>query len=220
MHQATEIVFQNKDWMTYVYLLIFSSLAIARLLFDQRLYQNTTLFLSRKYLLIYFNREKRNTLTLFQTIMIVPQLLVISLLFYMIGNFSFPDKFVSEFETYIKILIVVILYFGLRFLLGLLVSSILNLRKIHNKILYEKTSYFNTIILWILPLLVLSSYAPIHRELNLKLTGILFVVLVAMRYALLIINNKKLILSNLFYFILYLCTLEIVPLLIISKTTI
>ena len=206
--------------MTYVYLLIFSSLAIARLLFDQRLYQNTTLFLSRKYLLIYFNREKRNTLTLFQTIMIVPQLLVISLLFFMIGNFSFPDKFVSEFETYIKILIVVILYFGLRFLLGLLVSSILNLRKIHNKILYEKTSYFNTIILWILPLLVLSSYAPIHRELNLKLTGILFVVLVAMRYALLIINNKKLILSNLFYFILYLCTLEIVPLLIISKTTI
>lgn len=206
--------------MTYVFLLIFTFLAVARILFDQRLYQNTTLFLSRKYLSIYFNREKRNTLTLFQTIMIIPQLLVISLLFYSIGSFSYPDKILPVFDAFLKILIAVCLYFGIRFLLGLLISTVLNLRKFHNKILYEKTSYFNTIILWILPFLLLSLYTPFNREMNIKLTGTLFVILVIMRYSLLIINNKKLIISNLFYFILYLCTLEIVPLLIISKTTI
>lgn len=206
--------------MTYVYLVIFISLVVVRLLFDQRLYQNTTLFFSRKYLAIYFNREKRNTLTLFQTILVIPQILVIALFFTYIGNFFYPDRLPLSFESFYKILIGVTLYFGLRFLLGIAISAILNLRKAHNRILYEKTSYFNNIILWILPFLVLTSYTPYNHEFNLKFTGVIFVILAFMRYGLLIMNNKKLIISNLFYFILYLCTLEIVPLIIISKTTI
>lgn len=220
MHEATEIVIQNQDWTTYVYLVIFISLVAVRLLFDKRLYRNTTLFLSRKYLAIYFNREKRNTLTLFQTILIIPQILVLALICTYFGNFFYPNELALSFETFYKILIGVILYFGLRYLMGILISSILNLRKSHNRILYEKTSYFNNIILWILPLLVLTTYTPYNHEFILKFTGIIFIILACMRYGLLIINNKKLIISNLFYFILYLCTLEIVPLIIISKTTI
>ncbi len=220
MHEATEIVINNQDWMTYVYLIIFSSLVVVRLLFDRRLYENTTLFFSRKYLAIYFNREKRNSLTLFQTILVIPQILVIALFLTYVGNYLYPETLKLSFDSFFKILIGVSLYFGLRFVLGILISLILNLRKAHNRILYEKTSYFNNIILWILPFLILTSYAPYNHEFNLKFTSVLFLILVFMRYGLLILNNKKLIVSNLFYFILYLCTLEIAPLIIISKTTI
>lgn len=206
--------------MTYVYLIIFISLVAARILFDQRLYQNTTLFLSRKYLAIYFNREKRNTLTLFQTILAIPQLLTTTLFLTYLGNFIFPDELSISFDSFLKILVGVSLYLIIRFLLGLSISNILNLRTMHNRILYEKTSYFNNLILWLLPFLVLTSYTPYNHDFNLKLTCIIFVILAIVRYTLLVTNNKKLIISNLFYFILYLCTLEIAPILIISKTTI
>ena len=219
MHEASEIVINNRDWMTFVYLIIFASLVLARLLFDRRLYENTTLFFSRKYLAIYFNREKRNTLTLFQSILIIPQILVIALLLTYVGNFIAPDKLLLTFPTFFNISLGVGLYFGIRFLVGLAISFVLNLRKMHNKIMYEKTSYFNNITLWILPFLVLTTYTPYYHEFNLKLTSIIFIVLVFIRYGLLIMNNKKLIISNLFYFILYLCALEIVPLIILSKTT-
>lgn len=219
MHEASEIVIHNQDWMTTVYLVIFASLVLARLLFDGRLYENTTLFLSRKYLAIYFNREKRNTLTLFQTILIIPQLLVISLLLTYVAQFMWSGEFTFSFQTFLKVLIGVSLYFGIRFVLGLIISTVLNLRKTHNKIMYEKTSYFNNITLWVLPFLVLTSYSPYNHEFNLKLTIVIFILLLFMRYSLLIMNNKKLIINNLFYFILYLCALELVPLVMISKTT-
>ena len=219
MHEASEIVINNRDWMTFVYIIILTSLVLASVLFDRRLYENTTLFFSRKYLAIYFNREKRNTLTLFQSILIIPQVLVISLLLTYVGNFIVPDKLSVTFHTFFNILLGVSLYFGIRFLVGLAISFVLNLKKIHNKIMYEKTSYFNNITLWILPFLVLTTYTPYYHEFNLKLTSIIFIILVFMRYGLLIMNNKKLIISNLFYFILYLCALEIVPLIILSKTT-
>ena len=57
-------------------------------------------------------------------------------------------------------------------------------------------------------------------DLIFKITIFVFLFLLIIRYSLLLINNKKLIFNNLFYFILYLCALEIVPLVIILKLTI
>jgi hypothetical protein len=59
-----------------------------------------------------------------------------------------------------------------------------------------------------------------NKELFFKITFLVFVILLVLRYSLVLVNNKKLITNNLFYFMLYLCALEIAPLAIILKLTI
>ena len=86
--------------------------------------------------------------------------------------------------------------------------------------MFEKINYLNTVILWILPFLIFSNYTENYKELFLNITAVLVLAFLVLRYLLLILNNKKLILSGFFYFILYLCALEIAPLIIFLKLTI
>jgi hypothetical protein len=113
----------------------------------------------------------------------------------------------------------VILYFGFRFVLGFSLAYVLNLTNVYKKILFEKINYFNALILWIIPPLLFLIYTDKNQNLFLWITIILLVILLILRYGLILNNNKYLIFKNLLYFILYLCALEIAPLLIILKLT-
>ena len=81
-------------------------------------------------------------------------------------------------------------------------------------------NYLSNLMLWSLPLILLSFYLQFFKSATLKITILFFIIMLVFRYVLLLINNKKLILNNLFYFILYICTLEIAPLILILKLTI
>ena len=51
MFEAKEIISQNNDWITLVFLLILFLLAINKLLFNDRILHTSTLFLQKKYLI-------------------------------------------------------------------------------------------------------------------------------------------------------------------------
>ncbi|NLP57246.1 DUF4271 domain-containing protein [Lutibacter sp. B1] len=220
MFESSEIIYQNKDWMALVFLIIFFVLTTLKILFNERLFNTGTLFFSKKYLSIYFNKEKSNVLNLFQALFFLIQVLILSLLFYFIEAHYELFREYSNFEAYVFIFIIIADYFCFRFLIGLFLSYILDLKPIYNKILYQKISYFNNVVLWILPFLIATAYTPILRDFFYNITIILFIFLLIFRYSLMIYNNKNLIFNNLFYFILYLCALEITPLVIILKLTI
>ncbi|NQV78269.1 MAG: DUF4271 domain-containing protein, partial [Lutibacter sp.] len=67
---------------------------------------------------------------------------------------------------------------------------------------------------------VLSVYLSEYKGLLFEITFLVFLLVLILRYVLILLNNKKLIFNNLFYFILYLCALEIAPLIIVLKLTI
>ena len=220
MFEATEITHQNNDWITLVFLFIFIVLTLLKVLFKDRLLHENTFFFSKKYLSIYYNKEKGNIFNLFQTLFFIVQLLGLSLLFYFINiHFQFQPKLLN-FQGYILIFLGVSSYFSLRYLTGLFLSFLLNTKNEFNKIVYDKMSYSRNLILWILPFLVLSVYLSEYKELLFEITFLLFLLVLILRYVLILLNNKKLIFNNLFYFILYLCALEIAPLIIVLKLTI
>ena len=220
MFEAKEIIHQNSHWISLVFLAILIFLTLAKVLYKDRLLHTATLFFSKKYLFIYFNKEKNDILNLFQFLLFIVHLLALSLLFYFANNlWQFSHRFYA-LNGYLLLVLGVGLYFCLRYLIGVFLAEIFNIKNKYNKIVYDKVSYFNKLILWILPFLVLSAYSDIHKESFFKITFLILVILLILRYVLLLINNKKLIVNNLFYFILYLCALEIAPLAIILKLTI
>lgn len=220
MFEAKEIIHQNHHWVSLVFLAILIFLTLAKVLYKDRLLHTATLFVSNKYLFIYFNKEKNDILNLFQFSLFMVQILAISLLFYFANDLWKFTPRANALNGYLLLVGGVGLYFCLRYLIGLFLAEIFNIKSKYNRIVYDKVSYFNNLILWILPFLVLNAYANIHKEFFLKITFLVLILLLILRYSLILANNKKLIINNLFYFILYICALEIAPLAIILKLTI
>ena len=220
MIEATEILRHNNDWITFIFLTILFLLAIAKFLFKEKLLHTGSLILYKRYLLIYFNKDKSVVFNKFQILLFLIQLLALSVLLFL-GNSYLNNGFDSGSEIdFYFILAGVAAYFGFRYVVGFLLALTFNIKREYTKIVYDKISYFGNVILWILPLLVLSVYTIEFKELFFAITMIVFLFLLIVRYALFLLNNKKLIFNNLFYFILYLCALEIAPLIIILKSSV
>ena len=219
MFEASKIIHQNNDWITLIFIFIFMVLTVLKVVYKKRLSNGLTFFISKKYLSIYYHKEKNKLLNLFQSLFFIVQLLVVSLIIYLANTyFHFQPKLLT-FSGYILLFFGVALYFSLRYLIGLLFALLFDFKKEFRKIVYDKTNYLNNLILWILPFLVVSIYIPEQKKF-LEFTFLVFILLLILRYSLLLINNKNLIYNNLFYFILYLCALEIAPLIIVLKLTI
>jgi hypothetical protein len=220
MFDAKEIIYSNNDLVSLIFFTIFLILAIIKIVFKERLYHTSILFSSKMYLTIYFNNEKTNVFNLFQILFFLAQLLVFSLIFYVAITYFDPTFGALNVKTFLIITSGIAIYFGIRYYLGMFLSFIFNLPKIYKILLYEKINYFNNLILWILPFLLFTIYTINYKIIFIKITLFLFIFLLIIRYILVLKNNKKLIFSNLLYFILYICALEIAPLVIILKLTI
>ncbi|WP_457618156.1 DUF4271 domain-containing protein [Lutibacter sp.] len=219
MLETVKIIYQNKDWITIVFLVILIVLTVTKVVFNQRLFRTNTFFLSRKYLSIYFNKEKRKLLNGFQILLFSVQLLALSLLIFLANvYFQFQNELLN-LEGYLVILFWVGLYFSLRYVLGFLLAYLFNYKNEYSKIIFDKSNYFNNAILWLLPLLIISVYSKYYNKLFFEITAMFFVFLLIVRCSLMLTMNKKLIFNNLFYFILYICALEIAPLIIVLKLT-
>ncbi len=220
MFEAKEIIHQNHHWVSLVFLAILIFLTWAKVLYKDRLLHTASLFFANKYLFIYFNKEKNDIINLFQFLLFMIQLLALSLVLYFANYFWQFSAKLNALNDYLLLVAAVGMYFCLRYLIGLFLAEIFNIKNKFNRVAYDKVSYFNNLVLWILPFLILSAYANIYKELFFKITFFVLVILLILRYVLVLVNNKKLIVNNLFYFILYICALEIAPLAIILKLTI
>ena len=168
----------------------------------------------------YFNKEKDNVLSVFQILLFIVQVLVVSMFLYYANIYLQQKNDFFGLNNYVLIVAGVCIYLGLRFLAGLLLAYILDFKNGHKKLVFEKMNYLNSLILWVIPFLILCVYATKFKFFFFVITFSLFVLLIVIRYVLFISNNKKLVFNDLFYFILYLCTLEIAPLIIFFKLTI
>jgi len=220
MFEATEIISQNNDWIILVFLIILLVLTLAKIFFNDRLLHVSTLFMSKKYFLMYFSKDKNNILNVFQILLFVVQLLVLSMFIYHLIIFYQLKMDFFGLNKYLLIVAGVGFYLGLRYITGLFLAYIFDLKNPHNKFVFEKVNYFNNLILWLLPFLVLYVFTADFKAFFFIITVSLFVLLIIIRYALILSNNKKLVFNDIFYFILYLCALEIGPLVIIFKLTI
>ena len=128
MFEAKEIIGHNNDWITVVLLFIFFVLTMVRILFKERLYHESTFFISKKYLSIHFNKEKGKLLNVYQTVLFIVQILVVSLLVYFGLRLFNIKTFPNEFTDYTVVLLAVGLYFIIHSLLSFLLALLFNFR--------------------------------------------------------------------------------------------
>jgi len=220
MFNSEEIVSFNNNWVALVFIIILLILVGLNSFYGKRLARTNRMLLTKSYIQTYYNKDKIKFFNTFSSLLFIVQILSISLLLYLF-ILAFNSKLIGvNIVFFLNIVSIITAYFVLRYLVGFLLSNLFDLKDLFFKLSFEKSNYLYNVILWVLPMILLSTYAVVYKLTIVKLTVIFSLILLVFRYVLVLLNNKKVILNNLFYFILYLCTLEIAPLIIILKLTI
>lgn len=216
MNEAIERLLYTKDWITIVILIIVALFTISKLYAGERIGNLFSLLYSRNYLVKY-QKQTPLLVNTFHICFGIIQILTISLtIFIGIRAYnSIPSEL--EFSYFISVLTGVFIFYVLRFFAGKFIAVVFDKEKEFEYINYLKISYLSNFCLIIFPVLLFAVYAK-YDSVNFSFfVLIISVLLLLLHYVLIINNNQKIILSRLFYFILYLCALEIAPIILLYK---
>lgn len=203
------------DTETILMLVCLLLIAIARIFHTHKFDHFLLIFFSNKYVKIY-GRERGFYYNWFHLPLFIVQLISLGL---------FAKILVVYFNLNIVFnVLVVILFVAIfiltKFLIDKLLSAIFSIEKFVTKYNFYKLNYWNFMGIALLPFNALLIYNPMNMAVTLYITIAIFSLLSIIAIFLVLKSNQKIISGNLFYFILYLCTLEIAPYLIVAKSLI
>ncbi|REH56509.1 uncharacterized protein DUF4271 [Tenacibaculum gallaicum] len=209
--QAIERITNHDSWITLVIVLAIVLLAMMKSLKPTKLYGYSVAFITPGF----FHKRMEEGASFFSPF----KLFLFSFSTIVISLFLFltlvSEIYSHSFLAFLGLFLFVILYFLVRFLIDYALANILGLSSIVNYFLHTKSGYLYVLCIWLLPIIILYQYTFTNKLFLIYS----FIILLIFRAFLILTNNKKLVISKLFYFILYFCTLEIAPLLILYKTT-
>ena len=201
---------QFDDWYTAIIIASLIIMVSAKILNPSRFRQ---LINNSNYLRIYIKDHKFFNLfdILLFTNFCINTVLIMSLFY------STLNKFNIKFNDYIALSGLLGLVFTGKFLIEFIIGSIFEIKDISFRHIFQQISTLNILGIILLPLNALSVFS--YPKQLLLFVIIFSISCLIMLYSLLksIKNNQKLLINNFFYFILYLCTLEIGPYVILCK---
>ncbi len=203
-----ERVLQNNDWITLLFMLCFVIICITRNSYANRFNDYLNLLFSDRYVTIYkdsSNLKSWFTIVLFIVQIISYTLFIHYLLFYF---FNFPK---SDYLFFIRLATGLTFFILAKFLIEKIIATIFDAEEFMEQFNLLKISYRTYMSLLLLPVSLILYYnsSPISPIIY-SLLGILL-----FSHLIIYLNGlralQKSIYNYLFYFILYLCTLEIAP---------
>ncbi|MGB7786827.1 MAG: DUF4271 domain-containing protein [Salinimicrobium sp.] len=213
--EAIERYTVSQDWITLLLLLAFVLLVTARYAFTQRFSNFVMLFATEKYLLL--KGKNANIFHPFNMLFFAVNLISVGLFIYIFfrGHTEIlPDR---PKVLFLRIITAYGAFVLLKFSFEKIIANIVGVDSLMNYYLFYKLSYRNFMALILLPASILFIYVwePTLLALYIFLSLILIINLIILLSV--YRKNQQFILSHWFYFILYLCALEIGPYFILYK---
>ncbi len=213
--QYLDRVYTSQDWITLLLLCCIVITTIVKIAYPLRFQEFLKLPLSNKYFFVFGKNDA--IYHLFNVLLFIPQAICVSLLLYKVIAWQNPTMLLETSFLFIKLLGGFTGFVLAKIILEKTIGIIFNIENIIHQYVYQKLSYRNLMsILFIIMLFVVAYIAPINKAILLTFCLITVVInAIALFYS--YKTNGKLIIANFFYFILYLCALEISPYIILYK---
>lgn len=205
----------NKDWITIIIISSLFFIVIAKELFTNRFLNFIILPFNNKYIFLYNKKDRLvNWFNLFFTGF---QVLNFSLFIYLCLATVFAPKMATYPYSYVLILAGVILFIFFKILLQIGNGYIFNNEKFISELIFKKLSYLNFSSLVMFVANVLLTYVAFGSKILVFGSIALILIINIMGWIAILKNYQKYITNYFFYFILYLCALEIAPILWIAS---
>lgn len=197
------------DWATYFFVLCFAIIAINRTVFEVRFAEFTKLAWSDKYIKIY--KDSSNLQSWFTISFFIVQVISYAFFLQFILVYSYGPEQQGGFLKFIRLLTLISSFALAKYLVEKIIATAFDIEEFNEQFNLHKVNYRAYIGMLLLPVNMVLFYnlAPkafiLYIILAFIAAGSILSYLISLRI------YQKLILSKLFYFILYLCALEIAP---------
>jgi len=209
--QAVERVIIDDSWITILLVCLFLCVFILRALSVTRLFGSVSSLVNQSFIDAEIE-ENSSFFNPFKNIVFVFSVSVISLFIYKVYLY-YSSSALEGFYTFLKIFGIIFSYFTIKRLLEFLISVVFKIDKKLDFFLVSKSIYLYSISFYLLIALVLEEYSQLNTVFLIFFSILIF----SIRFVFHTVVNKKLVFSELFYFILYLCAFEIAPLFILFR---
>ncbi len=202
------------EWFTVFMVLGLLFITIAKVLFTNRFLDFMGVFGNSKYLKLYSKDHK--FIDIFDALLFFNLVVTVSIFSYLTYLTLNPNS-AFELNFFLKVLLGITSLALVKILLERFVGSLFEIDKVIDSYLFQKTSYKNYSGFILLPINALLLYT-ISPSKNILL-GVIFLLLLInlIGFTTSFKIHQKVVTNNIFYFILYLCALEIGPYLILYK---
>ncbi len=203
------------DWITILIFLSLLFVVLAKGVFYSRFLNFIILPFNNKYIFMYNKKEKLlNWFNLFFGLFLIINLS----LFLFIGSDILLDSVQnSAIIRFPLILGSLVLFLFIKLALQLGNGFIFGTEKTITEVIFKKLSYFNYSGLIMFVANVILTYIAIGSKVVLYVAFLLILLVNVIGWITILRNHQKFITSNFFYFILYLCALEIAPFILIGS---
>jgi len=208
-------VITYNEIFTILFVICLIMLTVAKVVFSERFKEFTLLLVNFRYVKV-FSRDQK-FLDTFEALLFSNLIISLGVFCYLSEEIITKENATSQFNIF-KFALIIGIFFLIKVLLERLVSSALGIEGIVNDYIFQKISYRNFIGLILLPINVVLVYSKELTELGLVLIVIFLFIINSIGVYFFYKRNQIVIKQNIFYFILYLCTLEISPVIILYKT--
>ncbi len=209
----TNITFQERildsnDWATLLFLFAFLLIVVTKTAFENRFIDFMRLIVSDKYIKIY--KDSSNLMSWFTVLLFIVQVISFSFFIQLAASyFGLVSK--TDTNTFARIATFLGVFILSKFLIEKIIATSFNIEEFLEQFNLQKVSYRTYIGILLLPITVFLFYNN-----NVETTGIYVIIITVLLINVLIYLKllkiyQNLILGKLFYFILYLCALEIAP---------
>lgn len=214
--EAVERIIISHDWLTFTFLGIGLMLFVVNYLDQDRLRQLLVLPFNSLYFSMYENTSD-TLLKGFTIFLFIASNLTLSIFLYLLIQNLYPNILSNTRYPLLILMALIMLYWIFRFLMGRFVAWVFNLQSAQRPIVYIKMSYYFSINIYLLVFVLFGVYYFDWQGPYILFVWGIYTILLSIRYFQFVKSLNRFTFVKLFYFILYLCTLEIAPLLLVYK---
>lgn len=203
-----ERILINKDWATILFILALIIIAANKTVFEVRFQEFLRLGFSDKYNKIY--KDTNNLMNWFTISMFIIQIISFSFfILLLLSYFHYTET--HNYISFIQIFTFLFVFVLSKFLIEKIIGTTLNAENFVEQFNLVKVNYRAFLGLLLLPVNVVLYYNQTPIQLVFYIILGIFLLYNVLTYYFLFKTYQKVIIGKLFYFILYLCTLEIAP---------
>lgn len=216
MFDGQERIVFSPDWLTIVFLVILLLIAIIKNNFSEQLSSLFSLLYSDKYY-SDFGKVKPLIWNNFNILFFLIFILVSAVMIYYSLNAYVNDSFRFDLGYFLKILAGVLIYLVLRYTFEVILSSLFEIFEEYKFFSFVKLSNLFLISIYLLPVLLFITYVNSSQYVIFIGAALIFLALVLLFRYIKALQYDRINFSNIFYLFLYLCALEIAPIILIYK---
>ncbi|WP_366523558.1 DUF4271 domain-containing protein [uncultured Kordia sp.] len=215
MFESIERTIISKDWLTLLFLISFCLLVLIRFVFRKQFSLFLVFLFSNKYENQFISKQD-DVVNWFSSLLFLIQIISITIFSYVAIIFFHPSLVDAPF-LFVKIITFTTFFIIIKYILEKIIAVILDLETHVNTYNFHKLSIRNLFGIILIPVNLVLVYYTNGNKIIFFSVILTFFLYNLIGLFLLLKNYQNLIISKLFYFILYLCALEIAPYLVMYK---